>query len=139
MCAYVCILYIYLCPSRPVLRATTFRNLISNFLAALPCISRTISTISINVRRMALMNLSMMPRSIVCIPSPHRASASGAHRSWRSAKMFLKTRCAPHLCRASSFCVHILTNICIFLHIYAYFTGPIPSLFQSSKCYNRFV
>ena len=30
ICAYICILHVYLCLSRPVLHATTFQNFISN-------------------------------------------------------------------------------------------------------------
>ena len=53
MNAYSCILFKYLCPSFPVLHATALRNLASSFAAALPCISRTLSTISKKARRMA--------------------------------------------------------------------------------------
>ena len=90
----------YLCPSRPVLcAATTLLNLMSNFAAALPCISRTFTTIYINARRMALMSVIMMPKSIACISS--RISI------WCTQKLeisqnALKTRCAPHPFQTSS-------------------------------------
>ena len=61
--------------------------------------SRTIPTISINARRMALMSVIMMPKSIACISS--RISI------WCTQKLeisqnALKTRCAPHPFQTSS-------------------------------------
>ena len=67
MNAYYCILYEYLCPSCPVLRATTLWNLASIFAAALPCILRALSTISKNTRKMAL----------IMYVSEHRTGPSG--------------------------------------------------------------
>ena len=43
--AYYCIIYIYLCPSSPVLCTTPLWNLASSFAAALAFTSRTFSTI----------------------------------------------------------------------------------------------
>ena len=89
----------HLCPSGPVLCSRMFWKRSFNLPAALPSIFKINSTHSKNARSMALMIVTMTPKSMACMPS--RMSIWCTQKCVISQNA-LKTRCAPHRFRLSS-------------------------------------